>query len=133
SSSGWPVAASILGGTTPAAAVGCAQQVAAGAGATTALGAGAALGDVTTSAIMPGKITRKGNSILGIAAMSGVRRAAVMEFAAMARCTTRKSVHQYPNDSTKPRPITRPNHSTPMGFCEAWPMKAQLRVKAPGA
>ena len=68
---------------------------------------------------MPGTITRNGNSILGTAAMSGVRRAAVMEFAAMARCTTRKSVHQYPNDRTKPRPITSPNHSTPTGLAAA--------------
>src|SRR5881392_557090 len=43
---------------------------------------------------MPGRITRNGNSIFGNAAMRGVRRAAVIEFAAMARCTTRKSVHQ---------------------------------------
>ena len=65
---------------------------------------------------MPGTITRNGNSILGTAAMSGVRRAAFIESAAMARCTTRKSVHQYLNDSTNPRPITIPNHSTPIGF-----------------
>src|SRR2546423_15605140 len=67
---------------------------------------------VTTSASMPGRITRNGNSIFGNAAMSGVRRAAVIEFAAMAPWTTRKSVHQYPNDSPNPRPITMPNHST---------------------
>src|SRR5437588_12415003 len=96
-------------------------------------GAGATLVDrtaveLTTSASMPGRITRKGNSILGSAAMSGVRRAAVIEFAAMARCTTRQSVHQYPHDSTNPSPITRPNHSTPTGFADALPMNAQLRV-----
>ena len=79
-------------------------------------------------ASIPGRMTRKGNSIFGIAAISGVRRAALMEFAAMARCTTRKSVHQYPNESTKPRPITRPNHSTPTGLWDAAPMNAQLRV-----
>ena len=45
-------------------------------------------------AIMPGRMTKAGNNILGTAAMSGVRRAADMELAAMARCTTRKSVHQ---------------------------------------
>ena len=45
-------------------------------------------------AINPGKMTRNGNNIFGNAAMSGVRRAALMESAAMARCTTRKSVHQ---------------------------------------
>ncbi len=33
-------------------------------------------------------------SILGTAAIKGVRRAAVIEPAAIARCTTRKSVHQ---------------------------------------
>ena len=70
------------------------------AGAAAAAGVGAATlvdrtaVELTTSASMPGRITRKGNSILGSAAMSGVRRAAVIEFAAMARCTTRKSVHQ---------------------------------------
>ena len=48
----------------------------------------------STSAIMPGRMTRKGKSIFGTAAISGVRRAAVIESAAMARCTTRKSVHQ---------------------------------------
>jgi len=47
-----------------------------------------------TTATIPGKITRNGNSILGSAPMSGVRRAALIELAAMARCTTRKSVHQ---------------------------------------
>src|SRR5205807_9580618 len=88
---------------------------------------------LTTSASMPGRITRNGNSIFGNAAMRGVRRAAVIEFAAMARCTTRKSVHQYPNDSTNPSPITRPNHSTPTGFADACPMNAQLRVYAPAA
>src|SRR5712692_6951834 len=65
------------------------------------------------TAISPGRITRKGNNILGIAAIRGVRRAALIESAAMARCTTRKSVHQYPNESTNPSPITSPNHSTP--------------------
>ena len=39
-------------------------------------------------------MTSAGKSILGTAAMSGVRRAADIESAAMARCTTRKSVHQ---------------------------------------
>jgi hypothetical protein len=45
-------------------------------------------------AIMPGRITRKGKSILGTAAMRGTLRAAVSFSATMARCTTRKSVHQ---------------------------------------
>ena len=45
-------------------------------------------------AIMPGRMTRAGKSILGRAAISGVRRAARHRSAAMARCTTRKSVHQ---------------------------------------
>ena len=45
-------------------------------------------------AIRPGRITRNGKNILGSAAISGVRRAEVIESAAMARCTTRKSVHQ---------------------------------------
>ena len=36
-------------------------------------------------AIMPGKITSRGKSIFGMAAIKGVRRAADIEFAAMAR------------------------------------------------
>src|SRR5256886_15783406 len=86
------------------------------------------LGGFTTSASIPGRITRNGKNIFGNAAMSGARRAAVIEFAAIAGCTTRKSVHQYPNDSTNPSPITRPNHSTPTGLVDACPMNAQLRV-----
>src|SRR5437879_13925376 len=95
-----------------------------------AVGAGSRtpLVGLTTSASMPGRITRNGNSIFGNAAMSGVRRAAVIEFAAMARWTTRKSVHQYPNDSTNPSPMTRPNHPTPTGLVDACPINAQLRV-----
>ena len=45
-------------------------------------------------AIRPGRMTRNGKNIFGTAAISGVRRAAVIESAAMARWTTRKSVHQ---------------------------------------
>src|SRR5678816_4786443 len=70
---------------------------------------------------MPGTITRNVNSIFGTAAMSGVRCAAFIESAAIARWTTRKSVHQYPKDKTKPRPITIPNHSTPIGLASARP------------
>src|SRR6267143_2115634 len=83
------------------------------------------------TAISPGRITRKGKSILGIAAISGVRRAAVMESAAMARCTTRKSVHQYPKDKTKPNPIANPNHSTPMGLWAGESINSQEWVHAP--
>src|SRR5207244_12119368 len=128
--SGAPGRGSSCGGTTAAGAAAVAVTVTAGpsAGATWALVAGGLAGGVTTSAIIPGKITRNGNSILGRAAISGVRRAAVIEFAAIARCTTRKSVHQYPNDNTNPSPITRPNHSTPTGLVDACPMNAQLRV-----
>ena len=43
---------------------------------------------------MPGRITMKGITIFGKAAISGVRRAADIDFAAMARWTTKKSVHQ---------------------------------------
>src|SRR3954468_17952175 len=80
------------------------------------------------SAISPGMITRNGNSAFGIAAMSGVRRAAAIESAAIARWTTRKSVHQYPNDNTNPRPATTPNHSNPAGFLEASPRLAHALV-----
>ena len=48
----------------------------------------------SASAAMPGTITMNGIIILGSAAMTGVRRDADMEFAAMARWITRKSVHQ---------------------------------------
>ena len=43
---------------------------------------------------MPGTITMNGIIILGSAAITGVRREADMELAAMARWITRKSVHQ---------------------------------------
>ena len=43
---------------------------------------------------MPGRITRNGKSIFGTAATSGVRRAAFIDLAAIARWMTRKSVHQ---------------------------------------
>src|ERR1700689_4013841 len=84
-------------------------------------------------AIMPGKMTSAGKSILGKAAMSGVRRAADMELADMARCTTRKSVHQYPKERTKPRPNTMANQSTPNGLSAAVAMCDQELVNVPGA
>src|SRR5882724_12148941 len=91
---GSPVLASIFGGMMPEPrnSAGCAVEVEAEATGV----CGALLGRAI--AISPGRITRNGKNILGIAAISGVRRAALMESAAMARCTTRKSVHQYPND-----------------------------------
>ncbi len=73
-----------------------------------------------------------GMSIFGNAAISGVRRAADMESAAMARWTTRKFVHQYPNDSTNPRPTTMPNISTPIGFSAALPRYFQACVITSG-
>ncbi len=73
-------------------------------------------------AIRPGRMTTNGTSILGKAATIGVRRAAFMSCATIARCTTRKSVHQYPNDSTKPRPMIMPNRPMPMGFASGEPM-----------
>src|SRR5438270_1548619 len=82
---------------------------------------------------MPGRITRKGKNILGTAAISGVRRAADIDLAAIALCTTRKSVHQYPNESTNPNPITNPNHSTPIGFVEGDAMYCHEWLQAPGA
>src|ERR1019366_24220 len=66
------------------------------------------------AAIMPGRITRAGKSIFGTAAINGVRRAALMLRAAMARCTTRKLVHQYPKERTNPSPNTIANQSTPI-------------------
>src|ERR1043166_5040972 len=88
---------------------------------------------VSAIAIMPGRITKNGNNIFGTAAISGVRRAADIDLAAIARCTTRKSVHQYPNDRTNPRPIASPNHSTPIGFDEGEPMNFQDSLHAPDA
>src|ERR1700677_2057734 len=49
---------------------------------------------VTETAIKPGKMTRNGKNILGIAAINGTRRAETSESAAIARWMTRKSVHQ---------------------------------------
>src|SRR5581483_5997179 len=89
--------------------------------------------DGSAMAIRPGRITINGKSILGTAAMSGVRRAALIDSAAMARCTTKKSVHQYPNDSTKPSPMTRANHSTPSGFECAFPIPCHECVYAEGS
>src|SRR5438128_12649574 len=88
---------------------------------------------VKAIAIIPGRITRKGNSIFGIAAINGVRRAADIDFAAIARCTTRKSVHQYPNDRTNPNPIANPNHSMPIGFDDGEPMNFHDSLHAPDA
>src|ERR1035437_7935580 len=64
---------------------------------------------------MPGMMIMKGKNILGRVPISGVRRAADMESAAMARWTTRKFVHQYPNESTKTRTATMLKISTPLG------------------
>src|SRR6266704_3688391 len=88
---------------------------------------------VNAMAIIPGKITRKGKSIFGTAAINGVRRAADIDLAAMARCTTKKSVHQYPNDKTNPRPIANPNHSIPIGFDDGEPMNFHDSLHAPDA
>src|SRR5260370_4376681 len=71
-------------------------------------------------AIKAGRMTRNGKSIFGNAPISGVRLAALMDLAAMAGCTTRKSVHQEPKDNTKPKPITSPNDSTPRLLALAW-------------
>src|SRR5258708_35634920 len=109
------VAGSIFGGIIPirpGIATGV-LAVIAFAGGTTASCVGKA------TAINPGRITRNGKNIFGIAAIKGVLRAALIESAAIARCTTRKSVHQYPNDSTNPKPIAKPNTSTPSGFVDA--------------
>src|SRR5271165_1359928 len=74
--------------------------------------------EVSATAIIPGTITSTGKIIFGTAAIKGVRRAALMFLAAIARCTTRKFVHQYPKESTNPRPKTMANQSTPMGLAE---------------
>ena len=79
----------------------------------------------SASAIIPGITTRAGRNIFGRAPISGVFRAADIEPAAMARCTTRKLVVQYPKESTKPRPKTTANHSTPSGLASALPVNFQ--------
>ena len=61
-----------------------------------------------TPATMPGTMTRKGTNILTKVPMIGVDWAEEIESEAMARCTSTKFVVQYPKDSTKPRPKTRP-------------------------
>ena len=77
-------------------------------------------------------MTMKGIIILGSAAMTGVRREADMELAAIARWITRKSVHQYPNDITNPRPATSPKTSIPMGLSEVCTTYFQLWVITAG-
>src|SRR3954449_11396828 len=89
-------------------------------------GVGSDFGVGSAIAIRPGRITRNGKNIFGTAAISGVRRAEVIESAAIARWTTRKSVHQYPNERTNPRPIARPNASTPSGLVLEWLMPTQV-------
>src|SRR5882724_5784158 len=90
--------------------------------------------EVSATAIIPGRITSTGKIIFGTAAINGVRRAALMFLAAIARCTTRKLVHQYPKERTKPRPKTIANQSTPMGFAEGPPSKGfQALVQASAA
>src|SRR5215831_11632086 len=74
---------------------------------------------INTNAAIPGTIIKKGINIFGSAPMSGVLRAAVWDSAAMALCTIRKLVHQYPNESTNPRPTKIPYHSTPNGLAVA--------------
>src|ERR1700722_6764181 len=46
---------------------------------------------VTVTAMRPGRMTRKGKNIFGMAAMRGTRRAETSESAAMARWMTRES------------------------------------------
>src|SRR5580658_2890985 len=74
-----------------------------------------------------------GMIIFGNAATSGVLRAADIESAAIARCTTRKSVHQYPNDSTNPSPNVISNQFTPIGLSDELAMCCQELVYVPGA
>src|ERR1700761_9541837 len=71
---------------------------------------------VVAIAISPGRITRKGKNIFGIAAINGTRRADSSESEAIAVWITRKSVHQYPKERTNASPIDSPNHSTPNGL-----------------
>src|SRR6201994_1433932 len=84
--------------------------------------------EVSAMAMRPGRMTMKGMNIFTPAAISGVLRAADMELAAMARWTTRKAVHQYPKDRTKPNPMESPNQSTPRRLVLAWAMPAQAWV-----
>ena len=79
----------------------------------------------------PGKIASTPYMSFGNAAMSGVRCAAASSSAASARCTTRKSVHQYPKLCTNPRPNTIANHCTAIGLsvepvlAQAWKKSAR--------
>src|SRR5678815_1524563 len=77
---------------------------------------------IKTRAMIPGTMIRNGINIFGIAPMSGVLRAAVVDSAAMALCTIKKLVHQYPNERTNPRPAKIPYHFTPIGFAFAAPV-----------
>src|SRR3954467_6572657 len=84
--------------------------------------------------MMPGRMTMNGNSIFGTAAMSGVRRAAVIESAAIARCTTRKSVHQYAEREHEPEPHHHPEpfdaHRVGVGAADVAP-RAHVGIRPP--
>jgi hypothetical protein len=56
----------------------------------------------------PGRITINGTIILKAAPMIGAIFAERRSRAARTRCTTRKSVVQYPNEITQPKPNTIP-------------------------
>ena len=96
--------------------------------------AGAAASCVSAIAIMPGRMTRNGNSIFGNAAMSGVRRAADIEFGR----------HRALHDQEVGAPVAERQHEArgpspcrttrrPSGSSAALPMCAQECVQAPGA
>ena len=84
---------------------------------------------MSTSAIIPGRITISGIKIFGIAAYIGVICASLIFLVTMALCTTRKSVHQYPKASTKPSPNISDPALVPNGLVEALPIPFQTCSK----
>ncbi len=82
----------------------------------------------TASPSKPGRITMAGSSILNAAPMMVAIFAERRSRAASTRCTTRKSVVQYPNAPISPKPNTMPVQCTPIGLSAAAPMLRHMWV-----
>src|SRR5579863_2627772 len=75
-------------------------------------------------------MTMSGTAILKNEPITGAILAARTFLAEMTRCTTRKSVVQYPMESTAPRPKTIPTHWTPIGLSAKWAIGRHMWVKS---
>ena len=72
------------------------------------------------TAITPGKTIRTGTNIHSAAAISGDLRADSTSFAAMAVCSSLKSVHHIPPPSTSPTPSPSPTAPIPVECAPAF-------------